>query len=80
MTLDINRAWDNEFDSYPILLTHVETVVRIEKYNKSYDDGLFANNLPCVIILNADNALRRWRIGTAIYQKNDSRGIHKDAE
>lgn len=26
MTLDINRAWDNEFDSYPILLTHVETV------------------------------------------------------
>lgn len=24
MTLDINRAWDNEFDSYPILLTQFE--------------------------------------------------------
>lgn len=29
MTLDINRAWDNEFDSYPILLTHVETVISL---------------------------------------------------
>lgn len=25
MTLDINRAWDNEFDSYPILLTQVDS-------------------------------------------------------
>ncbi len=31
MTLDINRAWDNEFDSYPILLTHVETVVLLSR-------------------------------------------------
>ena len=35
-------------------------------------DGLFKNNLPYVIILNIDKALRRWRLGTAIYQKNDS--------
>ena len=33
MTLDINRAWDNEFDSYPILLTHVETVALLSKLN-----------------------------------------------
>jgi hypothetical protein len=33
MTLDINRAWDNEFDSYPILLTHVETAVILSKKN-----------------------------------------------
>lgn len=35
-------------------------------------DGLFKNNSPYVIILNTDKALRRWRLGTAIYQKNDS--------
>jgi hypothetical protein len=35
-------------------------------------DGLFKNNLSYAIILNIDKALRRWRLGTAIYQKNDS--------
>ena len=30
-------------------------------------DGLFKNNLSYVIILNIDKALRRWRLGTAIY-------------
>ena len=27
MTLDINRAWDNEFDSYPILLTQLDNII-----------------------------------------------------
>ncbi|AUM88066.1 hypothetical protein RSJ21_11075 [Clostridium botulinum] len=36
------------------------------------DNGLFKNNLPCGIILNIDKALRGWRFGSAIYQKNDS--------
>lgn len=44
------------------------------------DNGLFKNNLPCGIILNIDKALRGWRFGSAIYQKNDSWGIYKDAE
>ncbi|MHB8032562.1 hypothetical protein CF069_01155 [Clostridium botulinum] len=36
------------------------------------DNRLFKNNLPCGIIFNIDKALRGWRFGSAIYQKNDS--------
>ncbi len=47
--------------------------------NSAYDDGLFKNNLPYVIIFNIDKALG-GQLGTAIHQKNDSKGIYKDAE
>jgi lantibiotic modifying enzyme len=29
--LDKNRSWNNLFDSYPVLLTHVETVVALKR-------------------------------------------------
>ena len=40
----------------------------------------FENNLLYVIIFNKDKGSRRWGLGTAIYQKNDSSGIYKNAE
>ncbi|EPS49179.1 hypothetical protein CFSAN002369_13325 [Clostridium botulinum CFSAN002369] len=36
--------------------------------NSAYDDGLFKNNLPYVIIFNIDKALG-GQLGTAIHQK-----------
>ncbi|MCS4523796.1 hypothetical protein JTT07_05980 [Clostridium botulinum] len=46
--------------------------------NSAYDDGLFKNNLPYVIIFNIDKALgATWHSNTP---KNDSKGIYKDDE
>ncbi|PIH05449.1 hypothetical protein CS538_02855 [Clostridium combesii] len=48
--------------------------------NSEYDDGLFKNNLPYVIIFNIDKALGGGNLAQQYTKKNDSKGIYKDAE